>query len=52
MRTRARPLQVPAEQCELVEAVKEHRGKSEPLFLFFRVRGLLRPLAPAAHGRG
>lgn len=30
-------LQMPAEKCELVEAIKEHRGKSEPLFLFFRV---------------
>ena len=33
-------LQVPAEKSDLLEAVKAHRGKSEPLFLLYRVRRL------------
>ena len=31
-------LQVPAEKSDLLEVVKAHRGKSEPLFLLYRVR--------------
>lgn len=28
--------QVPAEKCDYLESAKEHRGKSEPLFLMYR----------------
>lgn len=37
--------QVCAEKCNFLEAAKEHRGKSEPLFLLYRVRhgGGMRP---------
>lgn len=30
-------LQVPAEKVEFLEVAKEHKGKSEPLFLLYRV---------------
>lgn len=30
-------LQIPAEKCQQLESAKEHKGKSEPLFLMYRV---------------
>lgn len=35
--------QVPVEPIDYLEAAKEHRGKSEPLFLVYRVRHLAAP---------
>ena len=30
-------LTVPAERCEVMDTLKEHQGKSEPMFLLYRV---------------